>query len=188
MRECHLVTASPRPHASKVVKRSNPSQRLPWISLLLLLLSYSTFSYYLFNETLIWWTAWAIVIGTALTQALLLTTFFRGIREFVRTWLESDIGYFSLVLISAFSLAVILVWFHVFEYVLLVLMVELLARLDLQSAGYNQWVDLVTLTVFSLLGVALGWWAHSGSLPLVSYLVSYLFGYLHSAVHLVIMV
>lgn len=81
----------------------------------------------------------------------------RGLRAAVRGWLKSDIGYFSVVLLGAFSIALILVWFHVFEYILLVLAAELLARLDLQTAGLNRWEALLVLLTVSLSGLAIGW-------------------------------
>lgn len=103
----------------------------------------------------------------ALAEALLLTTLSRGFRGAIRGWLKSDIGYFSVVLIGAFSIALILLWFHVFEYIILVLAAEILARLDLQTAGLNRWQSLAVLTIVSLLGLAMGWIVDQAFLPSV---------------------
>lgn len=101
----------------------------------------------------------------ALTQALLLTALSQGLRAYIQAWLNSDIGYFSMVLVSAFSIALVLVWFNVFEYILMVLATEILARFDLQTAGLNRWQSLIVLTIVSLLGLSIGWVADRSPLP-----------------------
>lgn len=100
---------------------------------------------------------WILVAVFALFQALLLTTFSRGFRAFLKRWLESDLGYFSVVMITAFSVTLALVWYHVFEYFLLVAAAEILARLDLQNAGLNQWQALLFMSFTSTMGLAVGW-------------------------------
>jgi len=105
----------------------------------------------------------------ALAQALLLTALSRGLRSAIRGWLKSDIGYFSVVLIGAFSIALVLVWFNVFEYILLVMATEVLARFDLQTIGLNRWQSLVVLTIVSLLGLSIGWVADQALLPAIKF-------------------
>lgn len=99
------------------------------------------------------------MIGFAIFQATLLTTFSQGFRTFVTKWLKSDIGYFSSVLIGAISIAFILVWYHTFEYALVVIGSEILSRIDLQSSGFNQWQTLGILFFVSFLGVVASWTA-----------------------------
>jgi len=133
-------------------------QRALATSMTLLLVAYIVFSWFLYRITaprLVW----VLVALFALFQALLLTTFSNGFRRFLKSWLESDLGYFSVVIVSAFSLSLALVWYHVFEYFLLVAAAEMLARLDLQHAGLNQWKALFFLTFTSALGLAVGWTA-----------------------------
>jgi hypothetical protein len=136
-------------------------KRFPWLSLALLLTSYSTFSWFLYRSTAPW-IVWAVVFALAVVQALLLTTLSQGFRRFVRTWLQSDLGYFSMVALGAFSIAVILVWFNIFGYFLMVVGSEVLSRLDLQNAGFNSWQTLGILTTVSVLGLAVGWVATYG--------------------------
>lgn len=127
-------------------------------SMVLLMAAYSVLSWFLYRVTaprLVW----ILVAVFALFQALLLTTFSRGFRAFLKRWLESDLGYFSVVMITAFSLTLALVWYHVFEYFLLVAAAEILARLDLQNVGLNQWQALFLMTLTSALGLAVGWTA-----------------------------
>ncbi|MDX2213112.1 MAG: hypothetical protein SFY66_07470 [Oculatellaceae cyanobacterium bins.114] len=133
-------------------------KRIPWFSLSLLLIAYSSFSWLLYQSTATW-LVWVIALSFALTQALLLTAFLQGFRFFVRSWLKSDIGYFSVIALSAFSIAGVLVWIHVFEYVLMLVAAEILARMDLQNAGFNQWQALGLLTLASILGLSVGYTA-----------------------------
>jgi hypothetical protein len=136
-------------------------KRLPFFSLLLLLAAYCSFSWFMFtwfreNSQPIW-PVWVMVIFFALAQALLLTAFAQGFRSFMSSWLKSDIGYFSMIALGAFSITVILVWIHVFEYILMLVGAEVLARLNLQHAGCDKWLSLIILTVVSLGGLAIGW-------------------------------
>ncbi|MGG6295982.1 hypothetical protein ACQ4M4_16460 [Leptolyngbya sp. AN02str] len=130
----------------------------PFISLLLLLGAYSSFSWLLYNLT-VPKLAWIMVAIFALGQALLLTTWSQGLRGFLWRWIKSDLGYFSIILLLTISIVFAMVWYSVFEYILLVLATEALARLDLQNAGYNRWQSLFILTVVSALGLAVGWTA-----------------------------
>jgi len=136
-------------------KKPTPKRSL-LLSLLLLLGAYSSFSWFLYRVTAPI-TVWVFVILFALIQALLLTALSKGLRKFIRQWLSSDLGYFSIVMILAVSITLALVWYQVFEYVVLMLGTEILARLDLQNAGLNQWQALFVLTLVSVLGLAVGW-------------------------------
>jgi hypothetical protein len=49
------------------------------------------------------------------------------------------------------------VWYHIFEHVMLVVSAEILTRLDLQNAGFNNWQALGVLTAVSVSGLILGW-------------------------------
>ncbi|MFQ3616900.1 MAG: hypothetical protein SNJ57_08130 [Cyanobacteriota bacterium] len=131
-----------------------------WVSLPLLLAAYTSFSWFLYQNTE-HWVAWVLATVFAIVQALLLTAWSRGLRRFFRNWLQSSLGYFSLVLLGAMSIAVILVWYHVFEYILVVVAAEILARLDLQQAKLGRWQSLGVLTVISVLGLAIGWTAET---------------------------
>jgi len=130
-------------------------QRIPWISFGLLLAAYSTFSWFLYSLTLNW-TVWALIIVLALFEALLLTAFADSLKSIIDKWLRSDLGYFTSVVIAALLVAVAFVWIRVFSYILVVVAAEMLARLDLQNAGFNRVHSLFFLTVISLAGLALG--------------------------------
>ncbi|MBD1868228.1 hypothetical protein H6F93_18255 [Leptolyngbya sp. FACHB-671] len=129
---------------------------LPWLSLSLLLAAYSTFSWYVYHLT-ITWVVWVCVIGFAVLQALLLTTFAQGFKAMVGRWLSSDTGYFTTVLSLAFLATTVLVWAHVFGYIITVIAAEVLARLDLQNRGFSRAQSLFILTLVSLTGLVIGW-------------------------------
>jgi hypothetical protein len=133
------------------------SQRsLPWLSLLLLLTAYSTFSWFLYKSLDVTWVVWLLVLSLTLLEALLLTTLSKGLRLFVRSWLTSDVGYFASIIFMAMFVVFALVWVKVFSYVLVVVCAELLARLELQSAAFKRWQSFWILTGVSITGLALG--------------------------------
>ncbi|MEL6221263.1 MAG: hypothetical protein AAFR31_01325 [Cyanobacteria bacterium J06627_8] len=127
----------------------------PWVSLSLLFVSFGTFSWFL-NTATVNWLVWALVIVLSLGEALLLTTLTDDLKLLLDSWLKSDLGYFTSIIIGALLVAVALVWIRVFGYVLVLLASEMLARLDLQHFGCNRFQSLVVLTGVSLLGLLLG--------------------------------
>jgi hypothetical protein len=131
-----------------------------WVSLPLLLAAYTSFSWFLYQNTE-GWVAWVLALVFALAQALLLTAWARRLRRFLKSWLRSSLGYFSLVLLGAMSIAIILVWYDVFEYILVVIAAEVLARLDLQQAKLGRWQSLGVLTIISVIGLSIGWTAEA---------------------------
>lgn len=129
---------------------------LPWLSLSLLLAAYSTFSWYVYHLT-VTWAVWVGVIGFALLQAMFLTTFAQGLKSMIGRWLSSDTGYFTTVISLAFLATTVLVWIHIFGYVITVIAAEVLARLDLQNRGFSQAQSLIILTLVSFAGLGIGW-------------------------------
>ncbi|MGJ3252603.1 MAG: hypothetical protein ACFE0J_15965 [Elainellaceae cyanobacterium] len=130
----------------------------PWLSLALLLAAYSTFSWFLHRST-VTWLVWALAAVFALSQALLLTAFSDGFRLIINSWLRSDAGYFTSVVVAAMLVAIAFVWINIFGYILVLVAAEMLARLDLQNAGLNRTQSLAVLTITSFAGLAVGWTA-----------------------------
>jgi hypothetical protein len=135
----------------------------PWLSLALLFVAYSSFSWELTHATATW-IVWVLVLSFTLLQALFLTTWFDGFKVFIGRWLRSDVGYFMLILVCSISVTAVLVWFKAFGYVLVVVSSEILSRLELQNAGYNRVQSLFVLTLISLSGLAAGWFFTQNSL------------------------
>lgn len=131
--------------------------KLPWLSLSLLFIAYTSFSWFVAHSA-IPWLAWGLAISFTMLQALLFTTMFARLRLFARLWLRSDLGYFTLILAGAISVTFALVWFRVFGYCLVIVSAEILARLDLQNMmRCNRMQALLILTIVSFSGLLLGW-------------------------------
>ncbi len=126
------------------------------LSSLLLLLAYSSFSWFLSHQAL-GPVAWAVAIAFTLAQALLLTIQADRSQLALNGWLQSDLGYFSLVIIGAIFIAFAFVWARIFGYVLVVFAAEILVRLDLQLMGFNRAQSLVILMLVSFGGLSVGW-------------------------------
>ncbi|MBD3881299.1 hypothetical protein IFO70_05990 [Phormidium tenue FACHB-886] len=148
------------------VNRPDRKHQLPWLSLLLLLAAYATFSWFLthtFNQFLTFSTtaflAWGLVLSFTLLQALLLTTLFDGLKLFLNRWLRSDIGYFSLIIILSMGVTIAIVWFGITNYFVVLIAAELLARLDLESARFSRLQTLLILSLISIGGLAIGLFA-----------------------------
>lgn len=137
-------------------------KKFSWVSLMLLLAAYSTFSWFLYGLT----AAWIVLLAFsafALIQGLLLTTWSAGLRRFIDRVLQSDLGYFSAVMLLGLFTVALLVWVHVLGRFLLMVAAETLARLDLQSAGINRFRALAILTTVAFLGLAIGWIVRYGT-------------------------
>jgi hypothetical protein len=129
--------------------------------------AYSTFSWLLYRSNLTW-QSWLIVLVLALVQAFLLTTLSRGLQLLVGSWLKSDLGYFSVVLIGGLLAVFALAWLQIFGHITVLIASEVLARIDLRRAGYSGIQALVILVTISLLGLAVGgtaYYYHSHVVP-----------------------
>jgi hypothetical protein len=137
--------------------------RLPWLSLVLLLVAYATFSWFFthaFSHALTFSTAaylaWGLILAFTLLQALLLTTLFSELKRLIARWLRSDVGYFILILVFSMSIIFAFIWNEVAIYLVLLGTAELLARLDLERARVSRLQALLILTLISMTGLAIG--------------------------------
>ena len=133
-------------------------KKLLFPSLILLLCAYGILGYFLSRWT-VPWVVWLAVLVLALAQAVLLTSFSTDFKDSFQNWFSSDLGTFVAIAIAACSIAIALVWFHVFQYLLMIGAAELLARVELQFAGFNRPKSLGVLTLISLAGLGVGWTA-----------------------------
>lgn len=138
----------------KVNKRSLPGvaflRKIPWASLLLLLLSFALLGWYLSSYHPIW-SFWSFVAVVAVTMAIIW-----GGNSLLR-WLRvgSQGLFFALGLTLVACLAVLVS--GLFAQVVMLLAAELLARIQMQSAGFSKNHTLWVLTVVVGLGLGLGW-------------------------------
>ena len=130
-------------------------KKLPWASLLLLVFTYGLFGWLISaTDRSIW--LWLMGASYILLIALALTAPFTLIKTFYTSWLKSDARAFLSVIVGAFVAVLIVTWLEVFVRILVLLSAAALVRLDLQTAGYNEWQCFSILVIISLTGFGLG--------------------------------
>ncbi len=150
-------------------------KKIPWFSLGLLLLTYATVGWVASAIELArgmctlsmgeWrffdWVAFVAGSALALLLAEILAAPFSNVRKGLVYSFSTDTRAFILVISLAFFAAVLVIWVHVVAHALVAISSGILARLDLLSAGINNWRAFWILSTFSLSGFTLGWVAHT---------------------------
>lgn len=148
----------------------SPLKKLPWFSLVLLLVTYSILGWRsssVHGFWVIWlgvpssWVILLLVVAGALLIAVSLTSALPIVTDIIGFTLKSDTRAFLVVSIGAFLTVLIICWLPVFAHILIVVSANSLARLDLQTARFTQWQAFWILSIVSLAGLGLGWVAHS---------------------------
>ena len=130
-------------------------KKLPWVSIALLLVTYSTLGWLLtaFHDPLFVWGI--IVVGVLLLAATLSSPWSKIRDEF--TWLfKSDTRALFVAVATAFLTVAIISWLHIFAHALVVISANTLVRLDAQTAGLSERHIFWILAIISLAGLALG--------------------------------
>jgi hypothetical protein len=130
--------------------------KLPWLSLCLLLLAYIIFGKYLstISRSLL---AWGMAVIWGLVLAIALMNPDRGLRKMLIRWFKSDTVAFASLVGAAALASILLHWLKLFLLVFMMLAAESLARLDIQTAEYTEIQACVILTVTAWSGLGLGW-------------------------------
>ncbi|MGQ4647750.1 hypothetical protein [Lyngbya aestuarii] len=129
--------------------------KLPWITLLLLLFTNGVFGWLISASEVSWW--WWLMGGVLVFLiAVALTAPVNLVRGFVETWLKSDNRAFVTVIIGSFLAVIVLGSLHIFIRFLVLFCAGLLARLDLQTAGYGDLQAFGVIAIFTLTGFSLG--------------------------------
>lgn len=140
-------------------------QKLPWISLGILTLTYTTYGFTLplprlpRFQAFQWhdsYTVWVIAIFLAVFFSGILTAPLRNTKAIVAAWSKTDLGIFITVFSLTFSAVLIVSRIYIFATGLVLLCAGSLARLDIQTAGYSERQAFGILTITSLLGLGLG--------------------------------
>ncbi|AFZ59037.1 hypothetical protein H6G54_23540 [Anabaena cylindrica FACHB-243] len=130
-------------------------KRIPWFSLALVLLSYSTLGWVI-SETKAPWFVWLIVIVTILLLLISLTTPWSKLAEYYSVFFRSNVRTFGITVLAAFLFFMMLAWFRVFLDTLLILSATILVKIDFQAAGFKQGLSFWFTSIFSLAGLAVG--------------------------------
>lgn len=127
----------------------------PYLSLLLLIITYFNFGWVLYRSGSDWW-AWLIVgililaIDEAMAAPLSIIRYLSG------RLLNSDTKAFFTVFTAAFIAMVLLTWINFSAHALILVAATALARLDLQYVAIKEFRAFLTLSFFSFLGLGLG--------------------------------
>jgi len=130
-------------------------KRVPWVSLTLVFLSYSTLGWVI-SETRPPRFVWLVVVVVILILLITLTTPWSRMARYYNVLLKSNIKTFGAAVLAAFLFFVMLAWFRVFLDTLLILSATILVKIDFQTAGFRQGLAFGITSIFSLVGLALG--------------------------------
>ncbi|MDJ0732958.1 MAG: hypothetical protein QNJ47_02560 [Nostocaceae cyanobacterium] len=136
-------------------------RRIPWVSLILLLLTYITLGWLISISTVnvSWWKwIWGLTVAGILLLVGGLTTPWAMLTDYFRfpILFQSNPKSFAMTLFGAFLLFLILAKFRLFLDILLIISATMLARLDFQTAEFTEVQSFVIISVFSLAGLGLG--------------------------------
>ncbi|BBD67886.1 hypothetical protein NIES4072_48120 [Nostoc commune NIES-4072] len=131
------------------------SQRVPWVSLALVLLSYSTLGWVI-SETRAALPVWVATVVAILLLIVTLTIPWTKIRYYFSILLKSNTRSFAVAVLAAFLFFIMIAWFRVFLDTLLIVAATILVKIDFQTAGLREGLAFWTTSSFSLIGLALG--------------------------------
>ena len=160
------------------------NQKFPWLSLGFLILTYVVFGWFISESSFLWSEKFIVennlfsgqitspilalgmqVLGAGLVLLICvaLTNPIKLLRFCFGSWLDSDNKALVSILLWAFAAVLIVSWLEQFLRLLVLYAAGILARLDLETLGCNQWQTLIILVVISLGSFALGvfsfqWW------------------------------
>jgi len=130
-------------------------QRVPWVSLTLLLLSYSTLGWVI-AETKAPSVIWAVTVICILLFLGSLTIPWTRMTDFSSILFKSNTRTFLFAVFTAFFFFIMLAWFRTFLDTLLIIAAAILARIDFHAAGFKEAQAFWLTSMLSLAGVALG--------------------------------
>ena len=130
-------------------------KKFPWVSLTLLLVTYSTLGWLLteFHDPMI---VWVIVVVFILLLAAELSSPWSKIRDSLASLFKSDTRAFVFAVAIALMSVVIITWFHIFAHALVVISASTLVKLDAQTARLSQRQTFLLMAIVSLVGLGLG--------------------------------
>ncbi|MEH2459335.1 hypothetical protein [Nostoc sp.] len=130
-------------------------KRIPWVSLALVLLSYSTLGWVI-SETHAPRFVWMATVIAILLLIVTVTAPWPKMTYYYSILLKSNIRSFGVAVLAAFLFFLMTAWFQVFLDTLLIISATILVRIDFQRAGLRERLAFSTASIFSLGGLALG--------------------------------
>jgi len=130
-------------------------KKFPWVSLVLLLVTYSTLGWLslTFQDP---WFFLVIIVVIALLLACSLSSPWSRIRDGFARLFKSDMMAFFVAVLAAFLSVLVISWLHIFAHALVVISASTLFRLDAQTAGLSEAQIFWMLLIVSVAGLWLG--------------------------------
>lgn len=130
-------------------------KQLPWLSLTLVLLTYSVFGWFLSQENLPG-IAWLLIVITILILIAAITTPWSKTVKYVRVLFNTKLKSFGFAVLGAFLFFLIFAEFRIFLDIMLIISATILVRLDFQLAGAKETQAFFLTSLFSIVGLMLG--------------------------------
>ena len=109
-------------------------KKIPWFSLTLVLLSYSTLGWVIFEEKAPWYVR-LITVLTILLSLISVTNPWLKLDDYSHIFFKSNARTFLVAILAAFLFFLMIAWFRVFLDTLLIICATILAKIDFQSVG-----------------------------------------------------
>jgi hypothetical protein len=130
-------------------------KKIPWFSLTLILLSYSTLGWIILEEKAPWYVR-LITAVTILLSLILLTNPWLKLDDYSHIFFKSNARTFLVAILAAFLFFLMIAWFRVFLDTLLILSATILAKIDFQAVGLKPALAFGCISFCSLLGLGIG--------------------------------
>ena len=130
-------------------------KRLPWITLTLLMVTYSTLGWVISKAPVPWFTSLLTAIAVLFLTGVI-TTPWKKFADYSDALAKSNTRSFGVAILGAFLFFLILAWFKIFLQALLIIAAAILARIDFQVAAFREMQAFWIISIFSLVGLALG--------------------------------
>ncbi|MBP5976896.1 hypothetical protein HW132_30285 [Brasilonema sp. CT11] len=131
------------------------SKRPPLLSLVLLLLTYTSTGW-IISKIYTPWYMWLLAVIAILLVTGGLTVSGTKLANFSIFLFKSNLRSFGLSVLAAFLFFLMIFRFRLFLETLLIVAATALARMDFQTAGFNQGQTFCLLSIFCLTSLALG--------------------------------
>ena len=132
---------------------------IPWVSLVLLMGTYSTLGWLLsawlvsaFQTPWVGWAIWMIVVVAVLLLAAAVASPWSKLRDGFALLVKSDTRAFLVAVIFALLSVVIITWLHIFVHILVVVAAGTLVKLETQTAKWSYSHIFWLLTIASIIG------------------------------------
>ena len=130
-------------------------EKSSWVSFTLLLVTYIILGW-LLSALHEHWLVWLMVVVGVLLVIAALSTPWSTITNGLNSLLKSDSKIFFAAIALAFLLFAIVCMLHIFAYALIVIAVNILAKIDAQTSGLSARQAFLILAIVSLAGLELG--------------------------------